>query len=59
MASSMVPRILSKQEAALSASVHGGPIGKLRKRGIDEWTVRRIGNWMDGRAQRVVISGTV
>ncbi|GAB0209616.1 mitochondrial enolase superfamily member 1 [Grus japonensis] len=30
--------------------------GKLRKRGLDEWTVRWVENWMNGRAQRVVIS---
>ena len=32
--------------------------GKLRKSGLDEWTVRWIENWLNGRAQRVVISGT-
>ncbi|GAB0208745.1 mitochondrial enolase superfamily member 1 [Grus japonensis] len=31
-------------------------IGKLRKCGLDEWTVRWIENWLNGRAQRVVIS---
>ena len=31
--------------------------GKLRKCGLDEWTVRWVENWLDGRAQRVVISG--
>ncbi|GAB0176464.1 mitochondrial enolase superfamily member 1 [Grus japonensis] len=30
--------------------------GKLRKCGLDEWTVRWIENWLNGRAQRVVIS---
>ncbi|GAB0207532.1 mitochondrial enolase superfamily member 1 [Grus japonensis] len=33
-------------------------IGKLRKCGLDEWTVRWVENWLNGRAQRVVISGT-
>ncbi|GAB0185691.1 mitochondrial enolase superfamily member 1 [Grus japonensis] len=33
-------------------------IGKFRKYGLDEWTVRWIENWLNGRAQRVVISGT-
>ncbi|PKU44429.1 rna-directed dna polymerase from mobile element jockey- hypothetical protein [Limosa lapponica baueri] len=33
-------------------------IGKLRKCGLDEWTVRWIENWLSGRAQRAVISGT-
>jgi len=32
-------------------------LGKLRKCGLDEWTVRWIENWLNGRAQRVVISG--
>jgi len=32
--------------------------GKLRKCGLDEWTVRWIENWLNGRAQRVVISST-
>ncbi|PKU31187.1 rna-directed dna polymerase from mobile element jockey-like [Limosa lapponica baueri] len=31
--------------------------GKLRKCGLDEWTVRWTENWLNGRAQRVVISG--
>ena len=31
--------------------------GKLRKCGLDEWAVRWIENWLNGRAQRVVISG--
>ncbi|GAB0206201.1 mitochondrial enolase superfamily member 1 [Grus japonensis] len=35
---------------------HNILIGKLRKCGLDEWTVRRIENWLNGRAQRVVIS---
>ena len=30
----------------------------LRKCGIDEWTVKWAENWLTGRAQRVVISGT-
>ncbi|GAB0202850.1 mitochondrial enolase superfamily member 1 [Grus japonensis] len=31
---------------------------KLRKCGLDEWTVTWIETWLNGRAQRVVISGT-
>ncbi|PKU44707.1 rna-directed dna polymerase from mobile element jockey- hypothetical protein [Limosa lapponica baueri] len=37
---------------------HSILIGKLRKRGLDEWTVKWIENWLKDRAQRVVISGT-
>jgi len=36
---------------------HNILLGKLRKWGLDEWTVRCIQNWLNGRAQRVVISG--
>ncbi|GAB0183029.1 mitochondrial enolase superfamily member 1 [Grus japonensis] len=31
---------------------------KFRKRRLGEWTVRWIENWLNGRAQRAVISGT-
>jgi len=37
---------------------HNILVGKLRKCGLDEWTVRWIKNWLNGRTQRVVISGT-
>jgi len=33
-------------------------LGKLRKCGLEKWSVRWIENWLNGRAQRVVISGT-
>jgi len=33
-------------------------LGKLRKCGLDEWSVRWIENWLNGRTQRIVISGT-
>jgi len=32
--------------------------GNLGKCGLDEWTVTWIENWLNGRTQRVVISGT-
>ncbi|GAB0181909.1 mitochondrial enolase superfamily member 1 [Grus japonensis] len=35
---------------------HNILIGKLRKCGLDEWTVRWVENWLNGRAHRVVIS---
>ncbi|GAB0179818.1 mitochondrial enolase superfamily member 1 [Grus japonensis] len=31
-------------------------IGNLRKCGLDEWTVRWVENWLNDRAQRIVIS---
>ncbi|PKU40556.1 rna-directed dna polymerase from mobile element jockey- hypothetical protein [Limosa lapponica baueri] len=37
---------------------HNTLIGKLRKCGVDEWTVRWIENWLSGRTQRAVISST-
>jgi len=37
---------------------HNMLTGKLRKCGPDERTVRWIENWLNGRAQRVVVSGT-
>jgi len=36
---------------------HNILLGKLRKCGLEEWSVRWIENWLNGRAQRVVISG--
>jgi len=35
---------------------HNILLGKFRKCGLDEWSVRWIENWLKGRAQRVVIS---
>jgi len=35
---------------------HNVPLGKLRKCGLDEWSVGWIENWLNGRAQRVIIS---
>jgi len=37
---------------------HNILLGKLRKCGLDERSVRWIWNWMNGRTQRVVNSGT-
>ena len=36
---------------------HNILIGKLRKCGLDEWSVKWFENWLNGRTQRVVISG--
>ncbi|GAB0210344.1 mitochondrial enolase superfamily member 1 [Grus japonensis] len=36
---------------------HNILVSKLRKCGMAEWTVRWVENWLNGRAQRVVISG--
>jgi len=35
---------------------HNILLGKLTKYGLDEWSVRCIENWLNGRTQRVVIS---
>jgi len=37
---------------------HNILLGKFRKCGLDEWSVRWIENWLNGRAQRVVISNS-
>jgi len=37
---------------------HNSFIYKFRKRELDDWTVGWIENWLNVRAQRVVISGT-
>ena len=42
---------------AFDTVTHNILIRKLGKRGLDEWTVRWIENWLNGRTQRVVISG--
>jgi len=36
---------------------HNILLGKLRKCALDEWSVRWIEKWLNGRTQRVVISG--
>jgi len=43
---------------ALDTVSHNTLIGKLRKCGLDKWSVRCIESWLNSRAQRVVISGT-
>jgi len=37
---------------------HNILLGKLRKCGLDEWSVRWTENWLNGRTQSVVTSGT-
>ncbi|CAM5114360.1 unnamed protein product, partial [Eretmochelys imbricata] len=32
---------------------------KLKKYGLDEWTIRSVENWLDCRAQRVAINGSM
>jgi len=36
---------------------HNILLGKLRKCGLDEWSVRWIENWLNDRTQRVVVTG--
>jgi len=35
---------------------HNILLGKLRRCGLDEWSMRWIENWLNGRTRRVVIS---
>jgi len=44
---------------AFDTMSHNILVMKLRKCEIDEWMVRRIDNWLTGKAQRVVISHAV
>jgi len=37
---------------------HNILLGKLRKYGLDEWSVKWVENWLNGRTQRAVISVT-
>ena len=37
---------------------HNILLGKLRKCGMDEWSVRWTENWLNGRAQRIGFSST-
>ncbi|GAB0183528.1 hypothetical protein GRJ2_000818100 [Grus japonensis] len=41
---------------AFNTLSHNIPTGKLRKCGLDEWSVRWVENWLNGRAQSIVIS---
>ena len=41
---------------AFNTVSHNTLISKLRKSGLDEWSVRWTENWLNGRTQRVVIS---
>ncbi|PKU41435.1 rna-directed dna polymerase from mobile element jockey- hypothetical protein [Limosa lapponica baueri] len=43
---------------AFNTVSHSILIAKLRKYGLDEWTVKWIETWLKDRAQRVVITGT-
>ena len=43
---------------AFNTVSHNILLGKLRKCGLDEWSVRCIQNRLNGRTQRVVVSGT-
>jgi len=42
---------------AFDTVFHNILLGKLRKYGLDEWSVKWIENWLNGRTQRVVVSG--
>ncbi|CAM4497789.1 unnamed protein product [Caretta caretta] len=38
---------------------HSVLVSKLKKYGLDEWTIRWTENWLDHQAQRVVINGSM
>ncbi|CAM5107726.1 unnamed protein product [Natator depressus] len=38
---------------------HSILVSKLKKYGLDEWTIRWVESWLDCRAQRVVINGSM
>ncbi|CAM4373646.1 unnamed protein product [Caretta caretta] len=38
---------------------HSILVSKLKKYGLDEWTIRWVQSWLDCRAQRVVINGSM
>ncbi|CAM5119407.1 unnamed protein product [Eretmochelys imbricata] len=38
---------------------HSIPASKLKKYGLDEWTIRWIESWLDRQAKRVVINGSM
>ncbi|CAM4621721.1 unnamed protein product [Caretta caretta] len=38
---------------------HSIPASKLKKYGLDEWTIRRTETWLDCWAQQVVINGSM
>ncbi|CAM4547361.1 unnamed protein product [Caretta caretta] len=44
---------------ALDTVSHSIFASKLKKYGMDEWTIRWIESWLDCRAQRVVINGSM
>ncbi|CAM5139051.1 unnamed protein product [Natator depressus] len=48
------------QRASLRAKgIHGILASKLKKYGLDEWTIRWIESWLDCRAQQGVINGSM
>ena len=51
------PRVAEAPSPCIDTVSHNILLGKLRKCGLDEWPVMWNENWLNGRAQRVVISG--
>lgn len=56
--SSWVDAVYLEFRKAFDTVFHNILTGNLRKRGLDEWTLRWTENSLHGRAQRVMTSGT-
>ncbi|KAJ7395559.1 hypothetical protein BTVI_154345 [Pitangus sulphuratus] len=50
--------IYMDDKKVIGTSQHGFTKGKLRKCGLDEWIVKWIENWLNGRSQRILINDT-
>jgi len=51
-----VPVVYLNFSKAFDTVSHNILLGKLKKCGLDDWSVRWIENWLNDRAHRVVIS---
>ncbi|CAM4632634.1 unnamed protein product [Caretta caretta] len=54
-----VDMLILDYSKAFDTVSHSILASKLKKYGLDEWTIRWIESWLDHRAQRVVINGSM